>query len=40
MNIAGTRGSKEPYIGKFVKQVLEDAFYPQPQGMITGPDEG
>jgi len=40
LNIAGTRGSKEPYIGKFVKQVLEDAFYPQPQGMITGPDEG
>ena len=40
LNIAGTRGSKEPHIGKFVKQVLEDAFYPQPQGMITGPDEG
>jgi hypothetical protein len=40
LNIAGTRASKEPYIGKFVKQVLEDAFYPRPQGMITGPDEG
>jgi hypothetical protein len=40
LNIAGTRGSKEPYIGKFVKQVLEDAFFPKPEGMITGPDEG
>jgi hypothetical protein len=40
LNIAGTRASKEPYIGKLVKQVLEDAFFPKPEGMIGGPDQG
>jgi hypothetical protein len=40
LNIAGTRVSKEPYIGKFAKKVLEEAFFPQPQGLIGGLDEG
>ena len=40
LNIAGTRASKEPYVGKFVKQVLEDAFFPKSRGLIGGPDEG
>ena len=40
LNIAGTRASKEPYVGKFVKQVLEDAFFPKSQGVMGGPDEG
>ena len=40
LNIAGTRDSKEPYVGKFVKQVLEHAFFPKSQVLIAGPDEG
>jgi anhydro-N-acetylmuramic acid kinase len=40
LNIAGTRASKEPYVGNFVKQVLEDAFFPKAQGLIGGPDDG
>jgi hypothetical protein len=40
LNIAGTRASKEPYIGKFVKQIMEDAFFPKPHGLLTGSDEG
>jgi hypothetical protein len=40
LNIAGTRGSKEPYIGKFVKKVLEEAFFPRPQGWLGGSGEG
>jgi len=40
LNIAGTRGSKEPYIGKFVKKVLEEAFFPRPQGWLGGAEEG
>jgi len=40
LNIAGTRGSKEPYIGKFVKWVLEEAFSPRPQGWLEGAGEG
>jgi hypothetical protein len=40
LNIAGTRGSKEPYIGKFVKKVLEEAFFPRPQGWLGGAGEG
>jgi hypothetical protein len=40
LNVAGTRGSKEPEVAGFVKKVLENAFYPRPQGMICGPDEG
>ena len=27
LNVAGTRGSKEPEVGAFVKKVLEEAFY-------------
>jgi hypothetical protein len=40
LNIAGTRASKEPYIGKFVKQIMEYAFFPKPHGLLTGSDEG
>jgi hypothetical protein len=40
LNVAGTRGSKEPEVGTFVKSVLEEAFYPKPQNLIGGPDEG
>lgn len=39
-NVAGTRGSKEPYVGKFVEKVLEEAFFPRPSGWIGGPREG
>jgi hypothetical protein len=28
LNVAGPRASKEPRIGEFVKQVLEEAFFP------------
>ncbi|MBJ7260094.1 MAG: hypothetical protein JHD33_11200, partial [Chthoniobacterales bacterium] len=40
LNVAGTRGSKEPAVAKFVKQVLEQAFFPRPQGGIGRPGEG
>jgi len=40
LNIAGTRASKEPYIGKFVKQIVEDTLFPKPHGLLTGSDEG
>jgi Circularly permutated YpsA SLOG family len=40
LNIAGTRGSKEPAVAKFVKRVLEETFFPRPQGWIGGPGEG
>jgi Circularly permutated YpsA SLOG family len=40
LNVAGTRGSKEPAVAKFVKHVLEEAFFPRPQGWIGGPGEG
>jgi len=39
-NVAGTRGSKELAVAKFVKQVLEEPFFPSPQGWIGGPGEG
>jgi hypothetical protein len=29
LNVAGPRASKEPRVGEFVKQVLEEAFFPQ-----------
>jgi Circularly permutated YpsA SLOG family len=32
LNVAGPRGSKEPRIGEFVKQVLEEAFFPPGNG--------
>jgi hypothetical protein len=38
LNIAGTRGSKEPYVGKFVEKVLEEAFFPI-SSVISGPGE-
>jgi len=37
LNVAGTRGSKKPAVAKFVKHVLEEAFFPRPQGWIGGP---
>ena len=30
LNVAGTRGSKEPEVGAFVKKVLEEAFFGKP----------
>jgi hypothetical protein len=27
LNVAGSRGSKEPKVASFVKQALEEAFY-------------
>ena len=39
LNIAGTRGSKEPYVGKFVKKVLEETFFPRSTS-LSGPNEG
>jgi Circularly permutated YpsA SLOG family len=30
LNIGGSRASKEPQNAAFVKQVLEEAFYPRP----------
>jgi hypothetical protein len=32
LNVAGPRGSKEPRIADFVKQVLEEAFFPPGNG--------
>ena len=32
LNVAGPRASKEPRIGEFVKQVLEEAFFPTTNG--------
>ena len=29
LNVAGSRGSKEPKVASFVKQTLEEAFYPR-----------
>ena len=40
LNVAGTRGSKEPAVAAFVKKVLEEAFYPRPTAFLGGPDEG
>lgn len=40
LNITGTRASKEPYIGKFVKQIMEDAFFPKAHSILTGSGEG
>ncbi len=34
LNVAGSRGSKEPKVASFVKQALEDAFYPSVEGMV------
>jgi hypothetical protein len=47
LNVAGTRGSKEPQAARFAKQTLEDAFFPRPQSpwlaescCANSPDEG
>jgi hypothetical protein len=40
LNVAGSRGSKEPEVGAFVKGVLEEAFFPVPTMTICGPGEG
>ncbi len=40
LNVAGTRGSKEPEVAKFVKRVLEEAFFPRPSGWLGGAGEG
>ncbi len=32
LNVAGPRASKEPRVGEFVKQVLEEAFFPPGNG--------
>ena len=35
LNVAGSRGSKEPGVAAFVKAALDDAFYPKPKGPVT-----
>lgn len=40
LNVAGTRGPKEPEVGKFVKRVLEEAFFPRSSGWLGGVGEG
>jgi hypothetical protein len=34
LNVAGSRGSKEPGVAAFVKRTLEDAFFPRVEGMV------
>ena len=34
LNVAGSRGSKEPGVAVFVKRTLEDAFYPRVEAMV------
>lgn len=34
LNVAGSRGSKEPQVHSFVKRVLEETFYPRPESLI------
>jgi len=40
LNVAGSRGSKEPEVSAFVKRVLEEALFSAPASMIGGPGEG
>jgi hypothetical protein len=40
LNAAGSRASKEPQIAAFVKEVLEEAFYPRSDSWLGGPGEG
>jgi len=35
LNVAGSRGSKEPKVASFVKQTLEEAFYPRAEAMMV-----
>lgn len=40
LNVAGSRGSKEPKVRSFVKQVLEETFYPRPDSLIINETVG
>jgi len=33
--VAGSRGSKEPKVAAFVKEALEEAFYPRAEAMVV-----
>jgi hypothetical protein len=35
LNVAGSRGSKEPKVASFVKLALEEAFYPRVEAMVV-----
>jgi hypothetical protein len=35
LNVAGSRGSKEPKVAAFVKRTLEEAFYPRVEAMVV-----
>jgi hypothetical protein len=35
LNVAGSRGSKEPEVASFVKLALEEAFYPKAEAMVV-----
>ena len=35
LNVAGSRGSKEPKVAAFVKLALEEAFYPRVEAMVV-----
>jgi len=34
LNVAGSRGSKEPGVAAFEKRALEDAFFPRAEAMM------
>ncbi len=34
LNVAGSRGSKEPKVASFVKLALEETFYPRAEAMV------
>jgi hypothetical protein len=34
LNVAGSRGSKEPVVAAFLKMALEEAFYPRVEGTV------
>jgi hypothetical protein len=40
LNVAGSRGSKEPQVHSFVKRVLEETFYPRPDSLIINETVG
>ena len=35
LNVAGSRGSKEPRVAAYVKLALEEAFYPRVEAMVV-----
>jgi len=39
LNVAGTRGSKEPEVYRFALEILKDALAPQSSSTIGGPEE-